>query len=137
MPTRTRPHRLPAPDVTTLATLYTRFNRRLALIITSGVSTMECAYIFTFLAILGFPGTHATATAYVQWVSQTFIQLTMLSVLSVQQKITSDQAVTHHAHVTALHDAHAADITALHAKVDALAPKPRARKKAPQEDKAS
>ena len=136
MPTRTRPHRLPAPDVTTIPTVIRTFNQRLAVRITAAVSTMACAYLFLFLAVLGFPGWRATAQVYVQWVSQTVIQLVMLSVIMVGQKIMADQAVTHHAHVTALHDAHAADITALHAKVDALAPKPRTRKKvAPPEEK--
>ena len=121
---------------------YTRLSQRLALLITAGVSTMECAYIFAFLAILGFPGFHATATAYVQWVSQTFIQLVMLSVLSVQQKIAADAQADHHQQMTALqkhhhrenkrmHAQHADDVASLHDKIDALTPKPRKKKSEP------
>lgn len=61
------------------------FNQRLALVITSMVSTMWAAYIFAVLAIIGFPGFDATPPQYVQWLSQTFIQLVMLAILSVSQ----------------------------------------------------
>ena len=68
---------------------YTRrmagLNERIALLITRAVSTMICAYFFAILAIFGFPGWHATPTQYVQWISQTFIQLVMLSILAVSQ----------------------------------------------------
>jgi hypothetical protein len=60
-------------------------NDRIASVITNGVSTMWCAYVFAILAIIGFPGLHASPTQYVQWVSQTFIQLVMLSILAVSQ----------------------------------------------------
>lgn len=63
------------------------FNRKLAVAITRGLGSMPCAYIFTILAIIGFPGFGATPVQYVQWVSQTFIQLTALSVLAVGQSI--------------------------------------------------
>jgi hypothetical protein len=61
------------------------FNDRIALLITRAVSTMACAYIFAVLAIIGFPGWGATPTQWVQWISQTFIQLVMLSILAVSQ----------------------------------------------------
>src|SRR6266849_7681415 len=51
------------------------FNMKIAVAITKGLGTMICAYIFAILAIIGFPGFNATLTQYVQWVSQTFIQL--------------------------------------------------------------
>jgi hypothetical protein len=63
------------------------FNEKLAIGLTKSVGTMICAYIFAFLAIIGFPGFQATPTQYVQWVSQTFIQLVMLSVIMVGQSI--------------------------------------------------
>jgi hypothetical protein len=53
---------------------------------------MICAYIFAILAIIGFPGFNATPTQYVQWVSQTFIQLVALSVLAVGQQVLSKQS---------------------------------------------
>lgn len=62
-------------------------NDRIAVVLTSSVGTMWCAYGFTILAILGFPGFHATSAQWVQWISQTFIQLVMLSVIMVGQKV--------------------------------------------------
>src|ERR1700737_2400973 len=75
------------------------FNGRLAVLLTKSVGTMVCAYIFAVLAILGFPGLNVslssvsysssgvTGQQYVQWVSQTFIQLVMLSIIMVGQAI--------------------------------------------------
>jgi hypothetical protein len=63
------------------------FNEKLAIGLTKSVGTMICAYIFAVLAIIGFPGFQATPTQYVQWLSQTFIQLVMLSVIMVGQAV--------------------------------------------------
>ncbi len=64
------------------------FNSKLALLLTKGVGTMVCAYIFAALAIIGFPGLlGAQISQWVQWTSQTFIQLTMLSVIMVGQAV--------------------------------------------------
>jgi len=68
------------------------FNMKLAVVITKGLGTMICAYIFSILAIIGFPGFNATPTQYVQWLSQTFIQLVALSVLAVGQQVLSKQS---------------------------------------------
>jgi hypothetical protein len=62
-------------------------NQKIAIGLTKAVGTMVCAYIFAILAIIGFPGFHATATQWVQWISQTFIQLVMLSVIMVGQAV--------------------------------------------------
>src|SRR6266700_93981 len=67
------------------------FNQKLAIGLTKAVGTMICAYIFAVLAIIGYPGFHATATQWVQWISQTFIQLVMLSVIMVGQGILGRQ----------------------------------------------
>jgi hypothetical protein len=67
------------------------FNQKLAIGLTKAVGTMICAYIFAVLAIIGYPGFHATATQWVQWISQTFIQLVMLSVIMVGQSILGRQ----------------------------------------------
>ena len=85
------------------------FNMKLAVVITKGLGTMICAYIFAILAIIGFPGFHATATQYVQWVSQTFIQLVALSVLAVGQQVLSKQSELmaneqYHATINSYHD---------------------------------
>lgn len=63
------------------------FNQRVAVALTRAVGTMVCAYIFFGLAIAGFPGFHASLMAYVQWTSQTLIQLVMLSVIMVGQSL--------------------------------------------------
>jgi hypothetical protein len=79
-------------------------NGRIAVLLTKGVGTMVCAYVFAVLAILGFPGltislssvsyssAGVTGQQYVQWVSQTFIQLVMLSIIMVGQNILSAAA---------------------------------------------
>jgi hypothetical protein len=44
---------------------------------------MWCAYLFALLALLGLPqAAGGGLLAFVQWLSQTFIQLVMLSVIS-------------------------------------------------------
>ncbi len=63
------------------------FNTKFAIAITRGMGTMVCAYVFAALALFGFPGFHSTVPQYVQWISQTFIQLTALSVLAVGQNV--------------------------------------------------
>jgi len=64
------------------------FNQKIAILLTKGVGTMVCAYIFAILAIIGFPGlVNAQISQWVQWTSQTFIQLTMLSVIMVGQSV--------------------------------------------------
>ena len=63
-------------------------NGRIALALTRGVGTMWCAYAFTILALLVLPQAIAGGMlTLVQWVSQTFIQLVMLSVIMVGQDI--------------------------------------------------
>ncbi len=66
-------------------------NTRIAVAITNGLGTMTCAYIFAILAIMGFPGLHAAIPQYIQWISQTFIQLTCLSILAVGQRVINRQ----------------------------------------------
>ncbi len=70
----------------------TGFNIHLALAITRGLGTMPCAYFFMVLALVGFPGFGATPQQYVQWLSQTFIQLVALSVLAVGQTLLGKHA---------------------------------------------
>jgi hypothetical protein len=64
------------------------FNGRLASYITQGVGTMWCAYAFGALALIGLPSAikHGAMTT-VQWVSQTFLQLVLLSVIMVGQQV--------------------------------------------------
>lgn len=66
------------------------FNDALAKLITSGVSTMWCAYIFACLAIYGGTGVNwHNPFQVVSWISQTFLQLVLLSIIMVGQKVLS------------------------------------------------
>ena len=64
------------------------FNGRLALLITNMVGTMWCAYLFAIIALISLPAaiTGGTATL-VSWVAQTFLQLVLLSVIMVGQRV--------------------------------------------------
>ncbi len=64
------------------------FNGRIALTLTTVVGTMWCAYLFAVLAFVALPDAlKGGLFNTVQWVSQTFIQLVMLSVIMVGQNI--------------------------------------------------
>ena len=64
------------------------FNGRFALLITTVVGTMWCAYAFAALALVALPSALSSGPlAIVQWVSQTFIQLVLLSIIMVGQNI--------------------------------------------------
>jgi hypothetical protein len=63
------------------------FNGRLALLLTRGVGTMWCAYAFAALALVALPEALGSVFTLIQWVSQTFIQLVMLSVIMVGQNL--------------------------------------------------
>ncbi|MEI7890432.1 MAG: hypothetical protein WCI36_00525 [bacterium] len=64
------------------------FNGWLALLITNSVSTMWCAYIFAGIAFISLPAAIRGGTApLVSWVAQTFLQLVLLSVIMVGQKV--------------------------------------------------
>jgi hypothetical protein len=65
-------------------------NGRIALMLTRAVGTMWCAYAFAALALIALPQALAGGTlTTVQWLSQTFIQLVMLSVIMVGQNLLS------------------------------------------------
>ena len=65
------------------------FNGRVALVLTGVVGTMWCAYAFAILALVALPDAIKSGglLPMIQWVSQTFIQLVMLSVIMVGQNI--------------------------------------------------
>ena len=66
-----------------------RFNAWLAVKVTQGVGTMWCAYAFTALALVSLPSAIAShnAVTLVSWISQTFLQLVLLSVIIVGQNV--------------------------------------------------
>ena len=67
------------------------FNGKIALTLTTVVGTMWCAYAFAVLALVALPAALGTGNlqTVISWVSQTFIQLVMLSVIMVGQNILS------------------------------------------------
>lgn len=65
-------------------------NGRIALVITRAVGTMWCAYAFAALALIALPqAIQGGLLTSIQWLSQTFIQLVMLSVIMVGQNLLS------------------------------------------------
>ncbi len=63
-------------------------NGRLALLVTNAVGTMWCAYLFTVLALISLPAAIQGGTAtLISWIAQTFLQLVLLSVIMVGQKV--------------------------------------------------
>lgn len=69
----------------------TRFNAYLAVKITDGVGTMWCAYAFAALACMSLPAAIAGGIAtLVPWIAQTFIQLVLLSIIIVGQKVAGE-----------------------------------------------
>ena len=66
------------------------FNSWLAVRITNIVGTMWCAYAFACLALISFPAAvHAGTATLVAWFAQTFLQLVLLSIIMVGQKVAS------------------------------------------------
>jgi hypothetical protein len=66
-----------------------RVNSRVAVMITRSVGTMWCAYAFCALALVSAPAAFASGNAVtiVGWISQTLLQLTLLSVIMVGQDV--------------------------------------------------
>jgi len=66
------------------------FNAKLAVIITSGVGTMACAYLFAAFTLISLPDKIKEGKkGIVEWVAQTFLQLVLLSIIMVGQKVQS------------------------------------------------
>lgn len=80
------------------------FNAKLALLITRGVGTMACAYVFCLIALVSLPAiliqagvlTNSDVPTFftkpgliliVAWIAQTFIQLVLLSIIMVGQTV--------------------------------------------------
>ncbi len=82
---------------------YARFNKRVAIVVTNGVGSMTCAWIFCVLALVSLPAVlsafavfqgvfpnwliKASVIALIAWVAQTFLQLVLLSVIMVGQNV--------------------------------------------------
>src|SRR5258708_1049333 len=76
-------HQIPTP------TAAQGFNAWLAGKVTSGVGTMWCAYAFAALALVSLPSAirSGNPVVLVSWISQTFLQLVLLSVIIVGQNV--------------------------------------------------
>jgi hypothetical protein len=68
-----------------------RFNVWLATKVTDGVASMWCAYIFAGIALISLPKAlqSGDSIVIVSWIAQTFLQLVLLSIIMVGQKVQS------------------------------------------------
>ena len=70
-----------------------RFNEWLAVSITNVVGTMWCAYAFALLALVSLPAAIRGGIAtLIAWIAQTFLQLVLLSIIMVGQKIAAQKS---------------------------------------------
>lgn len=88
---------------------YGRFNAWLAVKITNSVGSMTCAYAFALLTFISLPAAIAShdSLIIVSWIAQTFLQLVLLSVIMVGQRVISvaqdARATTDHEMLNLLH----------------------------------
>jgi hypothetical protein len=70
-----------------------KFNLWLAQKVTTGVATMWCAYLFASIALISLPKAIQSGDSIViiSWVAQTFLQLVLLSIIMVGQKVQSQR----------------------------------------------
>ena len=70
-----------------------RFNDWLAVSITNIVGTMWCAYAFALLALVSLPAAiNGGIATLIAWIAQTFLQLVLLSIIMVGQRIASEKS---------------------------------------------
>jgi hypothetical protein len=75
-------------DLLPRGTAVSRFNTRVAILITKAVGSMWCAYAFALFDLISLPAAiRGGAPAIVSWVAQTFLQLVLLSVIMVGQNV--------------------------------------------------
>ena len=68
-----------------------RFNAYLAVKVTNLVGTMWCAYAFAVLALISLPdAVHGGTSTLIAWIAQTFLQLVLLSIIIVGQKVAGE-----------------------------------------------
>jgi|ERR1700693_5660806 len=66
---------------------------KIALKITSWVGSMECACIFTVLALISLPtAIQGGIGTIISWIAQTFLQLVLLSIIMVGQSLESKKS---------------------------------------------
>ena len=105
-----------------------RFNDRVAVLVTHAVGSMWAAYLFVLIALVSFPQAlnaflNGDAVTGVAWLSQSFLQLVLLPILLVGQRVISAaqdaRAETDHETLTALHRINGQQLRILE-KLDAL-----------------
>lgn len=65
-----------------------KINDKFAVMLTNGVSTMWCAYIFAGIAVVSLPeAINGGIATFISWFAQTFLQLVLLSVIMVGQDV--------------------------------------------------
>jgi cobalamin biosynthesis protein CobD/CbiB len=66
-------------------------NAKIALLITRSVGTMACAYLFGVIALISLPAAISSGQVIilVAWIAQTFLQLVLLSIIMVGQRVQS------------------------------------------------
>jgi hypothetical protein len=67
----------------------TSLNGKIAIAITNMVGTMWCAYAFAILALISLPEAVHKVDTLIAWIAQTFLQLVLLSVIMVGQKVSA------------------------------------------------
>ena len=82
-------HPVKVSDQLPRGSVIARFNAWFAVKITNGVGTMWCAYAFAAIALISLPAAISSRSlvVIVSWVSQTFLQLFLLSVVIVGQNL--------------------------------------------------
>ena len=82
-PTKVNDHRLEGKSG------FARFNAKVGLMITLGVGTMICAYIFAAIALISLPSAIKShdLTIIIAWISSNFLQLVLLPIIIVGQNI--------------------------------------------------
>ena len=80
--------------VKTLDHIGSNINARIGLKITLIVGTMECAYLFTILALVSAPSAFKSGNSLiiVAWIAQTFLQLVLLPIIIVGQNVQAKAA---------------------------------------------
>lgn len=69
------------------------FNSKLAVKITNVVGTMWCAYVFAALALTSLPAAiRGGLPTFIAWLAQTFLQLVLLSIIMVGQKVAAEKS---------------------------------------------
>ncbi|KAB0665578.1 hypothetical protein F6V25_07590 [Oryzomonas japonica] len=90
-----RKKRAPKPKKVVKEGPVARFNSLLGEKITEGVGTMWCAYAFALIAFISLPeAIHGGTSALISWIAQTFLQLVLLSIIMVGQKVEGAAADT-------------------------------------------